>query len=335
MNKPLWHQFEFWATFTAILVLMLGHYLTNPEMHFWHDLFRRLSYLPIITAGFRYGWKGGILSAGVIITLFLPHVFLTRATLVHQAREAVFEIPLYLTVGAITGILADRQRRMQEELYHGERLKTLGEMAAVMAHEVKNPLAVIRSSVQILAGRVSDKETELTTLVITEVDRLNRLIEDFLQYARPAPLRLQLVAVEELLGSALKFLEPVIGEKNIRVEKLSPKKGLKILADPNQLRQVFLNLLLNATQAVKPGGEIKVGFEATGNSVRVFISDNGPGIPQDKLKFVFEPFWTTKTRGTGLGLAIAQRIVNEHGGRLILKSEVGKGTTAWVILKKR
>lgn len=333
MNRPLWHQFEFWATVGVIVVLMSGHYLINPHNHFWHDLFRRLSYVPIIIAGFRYGLKGGIGTAGIIALLFLPHVFLTRRTLIGQAREAVFEIPLYLVVGVVTGVLSDRQRSAEEKLLQADRLKTMGTVAAGIAHEVKNPLTAIRSSVQILSGRLSDNDSELAALALSEIDRLNRLIEEFLQYARPAPLQLQSIEVREILDSALKFLEPLIVDKKVRIEKSYPEKGERVSADPNQLRQVFLNLILNAVQAVEPGGVIKVGVERKGKMVQVFIKDDGPGIPKSKIALVFEPFWSTKPQGTGLGLAIAQRIVKEHGGKLELESELGKGTTALISLK--
>src|SRR5512138_1281531 len=137
MSRPIWRQPEFWTTVAAVGVLTLGHYTASSHDPFWHDLFRRLYYLPIILAGFRYGLKGGLTTAGIVSLLFLPHVLMTRAMLPRQASEAAFEIPLYVVVGVVTGILSDRQRIAGESLRRAERLKTLGEMAAGMAHEVK------------------------------------------------------------------------------------------------------------------------------------------------------------------------------------------------------
>ena len=332
MNRPLWRQPEFWTTVAAVLVLSIGHYAAPMHDPFWHDLFRRLYYLPIILAAFRYGLGGGLVTSVLVSLIFLPHVLMTRTMLTRQASEAVFEIPLYLVVGIVTGILSDRQRKANESLRRAERLKTLGEMAAGMAHEVKNPLAAIRSSAQILAGHVTGKDAEFAGIVVSEVDRLNRVVNEFLHYARPAPLRREPVKLRVVLDSCLELLAPVIRDKGINVRTDYPEAEAAVSADPAQLRQVFLNLLLNAVQAVDNHGGVEVSVRQSGRETRVTVKDAGPGIPADKLKRVFDPFFSTKPGGTGLGLPIAQRIIAEHGGRLVLESKPGEGTTATVIL---
>jgi signal transduction histidine kinase len=332
MNRALWRQPEFWTTVAAVVVLSVGHYLAPTHDPFWHDLFRRLYYLPIILAAFRYGLGGGLATSAVVSLLFLPHVLMTRAMLTRQASEAVFEIPLYLIVGVVTGILSDRQRKANESLRRAERLKTLGEMAAGMVHEVKNPLAAIRSSAQILTERLSGKEAQFAHIVVSEVDRLNRVVNEFLDYARPAPLKREPVLLSGLLDSCLELLGPVIKQAGVTVKRLYPERERKVDADPNQLRQVFLNLILNAVQATAGKCCVEVSVMESGHETRVTVKDNGLGIPPDKLKNVFEPFYTTKPGGTGLGLPIAQRIVAEHGGKLLLESRPGEGATATVIL---
>jgi len=328
----MWTQPEFWTTVAAVVVLSVGHYAAPTHDPFWHDLFRRLYYLPIILAGFRFGLRGGLISSIAVSLLFLPHVLMTRAMLPRQASEAVFEIPLYLIVGIVTGILSDRQRRANESLARAERLKTLGEMAAGMAHEVKNPLAAIRSSAQILTERVSGKEAQFAQIIVSEVDRLNRVVNEFLDYARPAPLKREPVLLSTLLDSCLELLAPVIKQAGVTVRWESRQGAHKVEADPNQLRQVFLNLLLNAVQSMAHGGEVTLGLSQAGGCTRVSIRDSGPGIPPDKLQQVFEPFYSTKPGGTGLGLPIAQRIVSEHGGKLLLENGPGKGLTATIVL---
>jgi signal transduction histidine kinase len=332
MNRSLWRQPEFWTTVAAVTVLSVGHYAAPTYDPFWHDLFRRLYYLPIILAAFRYGLNGGLVTSILVSLLFLPHVLMTRAMLPRQASEAVFEIPLYLVVGVVTGILSDRQRKANESLRRAERLKTLGEMAAGMAHEVKNPLAAIRSSAQILAGHVSGKDAEFAGIVVAEVDRLNQVVNEFLEYARPAPLKREPVKLSAVLDSCLELLAPVIEQAGVAVKRTYPSDEGTVDADSAQLRQVFLNLILNAVQAVGNQCSIEVSVMQSGRETRVTVKDNGPGIPPDKLTNVFEPFYTTKPGGTGLGLPIAQRIVAEHGGRLVIESVTGEGTTATVIL---
>jgi len=335
MNRSIWRQPEFWTAVAAVAVLTVGHYTAPIHDPFWHDLFRRLYYLPIILVSFRYGLAGGLATSLLVSLLFLPHVLMTRAMLPRQASEAVFEIPLYVIVGVVTGILSDRQRRASESLRRAERLKSLGEMAAGMAHEVKNPLAAIRSSAQMLTGRLFGKDAELATIVVNEVDRLNRVVNDFLDYARPAPLRREQVLLSVLLDSCLELLSPVISEAAVTVTRRYPPDERRVSVDPGQLRQVLLNLLLNAVQATGNGEgtrEVMLDLRQDGRSTQVSVRDAGPGIPADKLRQVFEPFYSTKPAGTGLGLPIAQRIVSEHGGKLLLESAPGQGLTATVVL---
>jgi two-component system sensor histidine kinase HydH len=334
VNRPLWNQPEFWTTVGAVLVLTVGHYAAPTHDPFWHDLFRRLYYLPVVLAAFRYGLGGGLVTSALVSLLFLPHVLLTRSMLPRQASEAVFEIPLYLVVGIVTGLLSDRQRKANESLRRAEQLKTLGEMAAGMAHEVKNPLAAIRSSAQILTERGSGKEAQFAGIIVGEVDRLNRVVNEFLDYARPAPLKREPALLSGLLDSCLELLGPVIRQAGIAVTRTYPEGEAKANADPNQLRQVFMNLILNAAQATARGGEIKLKVAQDGAGTRVVVADSGPGIAPDRLKRAFDPFYSTKPGGTGLGLPIAQRIVSEHGGRLRLESRPGEGTTATVILPR-
>ena len=326
-----WRNPEFWIIVAAVLVLTVGHYTAPVHDPFWHDLFRRLYYLPIILAGFRYGLAGGLATAAAVSVLFLPHVLATRLVLVRQAIETVFEIPLYFVVAVVTGVLADRQRRAESAMRRAERLKTLGEMAAGVAHEVKNPLTAIRSSAELLKSRVSGRDAELAGIVVSEVDRLNRVVNDLLLYARPAPLRRERTALSLVLDSCTELLAPVAAQKRVALEKSYPDTEPQVNADPDQMRQVFLNLMLNAIEASPEGGAVRVSV-AAGREVTVAVSDSGPGMPRDQLARAGEPFFTTKSGGTGLGLAIARRIVAEHQGRLAIESSPGKGTTVSVIL---
>jgi len=325
-------QPELWIIVASVAVLTAGHYLASTADPFWHDLFRRLYYLPILLAGFRYGLRGGLITAGAVSALFLPHVLLSIHLLHVQASEARFEIPLYLAIGAVTGILADRQRRADSALRRAERLKTLGEMAAGMAHEVKNPLAAIRSSAELMQTSSDPRCSELSGLVVSEADRLNKVVNDFLQYARPAAPRQQRQKLSRIIVSCLELLAPVIAEKRVRVERKFAPDEPDANVDPDLLRQVLLNLILNAVQVSAQGGHLEVSVSAVGRQLEASVKDSGPGMSADTLKRACEPFFTTKQGGTGLGLAIAQRIVQEHGGRLILESGPAKGTSASVVL---
>jgi two-component system sensor histidine kinase PilS (NtrC family) len=226
--------------------------------------------------------------------------------------------------------------QMQERLRRSERLGALGQLAAGLAHEVRNPLASLSGAVELLradlpAGDASARK--LTDIVLRETARLNRLVSDFLTYAKPGPGRLEPVALEPLFDELRQLLASA---QELRVElDLQLQSGLAVLGNPDQLRQVFWNLLRNAAEAQPRDARVGVcAVEAGGSWVEIAIEDRGDGIPPDALEHIFEPFYTTKARGTGLGLATVHRVIEAHGGRLAVSSKLGEGTTVQVVLPR-
>ena len=233
-----------------------------------------------------------------------------------------------------------RVLQLEEELRRSERLSAVGQLAAGLAHEIRNPLASLSGAIELLASdlpEVDPNSRRLMRIVQRETGRLDRLVSSFLSYAGPGPARLEQVALNELLEELRQLLES--GEcpaARVYLE-LSPELG--VLGNPDQLRQVFWNLVLNAVEAGGVDNEIRVrgahvaAEEADGSPmVEVEISDQGEGIPAEILERVFEPFFTTKPKGTGLGLATVHRVVEAHGGQLVLKSRSGEGTSVRVRL---
>jgi two-component system sensor histidine kinase PilS (NtrC family) len=240
---------------------------------------------------------------------------------------------------------------MERELRRSERLAAVGRLSAAMAHEIRNPLAAISGSIQMLAGeggspRTGDEARRLMQIVLRETDRLNRLLTEFLEYARPAPARPEDVAVEEVVGEVLSIFDASRPTGIEVAVEVAP--GLRVRADAGQLRQLLWNLVLNAAQAMPEGGAVVLSAQAAGPPqespgagrndaeewgwVELAVRDGGAGIPADVLDRVFEPFFTTKPGGTGLGLATVHRIVVEHGGSIRVASAEGKGTSVLVRL---
>jgi two-component system sensor histidine kinase PilS (NtrC family) len=237
---------------------------------------------------------------------------------------------------------------MEAELRRSERLAAVGELSASIAHEIRNPLAAISGSVQLLereadalGGAVEARR--LMGIVLRETDRLNHLITDFLQYARPGPLHLEPVSLESVVGDVLEVFGSIMPE-NLRVEMNVPH-GLAVRADAAQLRQLLWNLTLNACQAMPEGGSLCMEAQAVAEPtpqearsarrndleekktwVEITVRDQGVGISPEGLEHVFDPFFTTKSEGSGLGLATVHRIVEEHGGSIRLESLVDRGT---------
>lgn len=232
----------------------------------------------------------------------------------------------------LTGVLA-----MQEELQRSERLAAVGQLAAGMAHEIRNPLASLWGSIELLRDELPGLRPEqlrLLAIVERETARLNALLGDFLSYARPGTARRERVSLNEVLGE-IHELASRTAESDVRVE-LDLGPGLHVQGDPAQLRSVFWNLVLNAIQAEPKDGVVHVrasaprGTAGPDVALQVEIEDRGIGIPDALMERIFEPFFTTRPKGSGLGLATVHRLVDLHDGSLAVESAEGVGTTVRV-----
>jgi two-component system sensor kinase FixL len=231
---------------------------------------------------------------------------------------------MHLSVGEVmlagehkfTGIIHDLSDRVQMEnrLREQTALARLGEMAAVVAHEVKNPLAAIRAAVQTLGRQQPTTGRDVVQQIVSRIDALSDLMHELLLFARPPQPRSAPVNVEALLLSTADFLksDPAFAHVVIEIEGDSPP----VVADAELLKIVFLNLLVNSGQAMNGHGTVRVEIQASAQNCDVIFTDNGPGVPEELRDKVFTPFFTTKRRGTGLGLATAKRLVEAHGGTI-------------------
>ena len=234
------------------------------------------------------------------------------------------------------------QSERLDRLHRAERLAAVGQLAAGLAHEIRNPLTAIRSTMQyLLKGTVrGEPHHDLIEELLSEVDRINSTVGGLLSLSRSGEMRLAEIDLLAPLTASLHLLQARADELQVVLEASLGCEPLRVLGDLGQLKQVFLNLLLNAIQSMPGGGRITITAGPSepppeDGAVRwgqVRIVDNGPGIPADELRRVFDPFFTTKRDGTGLGLAICHGIVEQHQGEIRLESEVGRGTTALVLL---
>jgi signal transduction histidine kinase len=225
----------------------------------------------------------------------------------------------------------------RDELVRQTRLAAIGEIAAVMAHETRNPLGALSNCVQILRrdASLSGENTELLDIIKAEADRLNGIVSDFLAYGRPRAPMFQPVDLHESIDEALRLLrrDPRCAP-SIVVERDYAAPAPSVQADPNQLRQVFWNVLLNAVQAMGGRGTLTVETRQDDRCVRAAVIDTGPGVAAADLSRLFEPFQTRRPGGIGLGLATVRRIVEDHGGRVWLASTPGAGTRVLIELPR-
>jgi two-component system nitrogen regulation sensor histidine kinase GlnL len=235
-----------------------------------------------------------------------------------------------------------RVRDMEEQLRRSDRLAALGVLAAGVAHEVRNPLVGIRAAAQLMEGEPAFPPTmrEFTGIIIRQVDRLNRIVNELLTFAGQQPLQRRPCNINQILEEALRLLEPTLeGARIVVVRRYDPEIPA-VAGDPDRLLQVFLNLARNGVEAMANGGELtvrtrfeRVAPQCGGGAAAVTeVSDRGSGIPPEVQRHLFNPFFTTKDSGTGLGLPISVRIVEEHGGTIEVQSRVGEGTTFRVLL---
>ena len=274
-------------------------------------------------------------------------------------------LPLESLDGSLQGTLAlfqdlREQKALEEQWRRRDRLASLGALAAGVAHEIRNPLAGIGTSAQVMKRRleVGDPRAQFIDLILEEVSRLDRIVTGMLQFARPATPKLQRQTILPALEKALTLVHEVAVRQNVLIRVERADSVPDVFVDLDQLIQVFLNVLMNALQALDRGGELLVRVgpvrkrlhersrlgRRAGDRLRhgqepplldlveVRIQDNGPGIPAAVLAKVFDPFYTTRTQGTGLGLSICQTIIREHGGSISIESVVGQGTSVLIDL---
>ncbi|MBE7542897.1 MAG: sensor histidine kinase [Solibacteraceae bacterium] len=333
----------------GIALTSAGHYLTPRDMRLWHGIFQRLYYLPVVYAAIAFGWIGGLAAAVAAALLYIPHIVMMWGHEQHYAMEQYAEIFMFLAVGIVTGVLSDRERKRRNELQitarklsqvyrelqdtfeqvkRADRLSAIGQLAAGLAHEIRNPLASIDGAAEVLD--VADERPELrketVSIIRKECSRLNRLLTGLLDFARPRRPEWREVDLCRVLDSVIDLVSHSAG-KGIRFHKETPREILRLVGDQEQLTQVMLNLTLNAAQAMPEGGDVWLTARQDEDGIMIRIKDQGAGIPEENLDKIFDPFFTTKDTGTGLGLSVAHQIVTQHGGTIMVSRNPDKGTT--------
>jgi two-component system nitrogen regulation sensor histidine kinase GlnL len=238
-------------------------------------------------------------------------------------------------IGAI-GIMKELTKIKEEEegLRREDRLVALGEMAAGMAHEIRNPLAGIRTGVEYLGRFLDEDKKGAVTMIVKEIKRLNRIVTDMTSYANRPPIKLDKTSISEIVDISLGFMKNELEERKIEIIKGYDPQVPPVLLDSDQIREVFDNILINAVQATEESGKIIIttGTDESGTKAVVRITDNGCGISEQDRERIFNPFFTTKKGGTGLGLSICYRIISEHNGYMVISSKKDKGTTVKIVL---
>jgi two-component system sensor histidine kinase HydH len=230
-------------------------------------------------------------------------------------------------------------RLLRREIERSRRLASVGRLAAGVAHEIRNPLSSIKGFATYFKERYQDipQDQQTATIMIQEVDRLNRVVSQLLEFARPVSIKPQPTNLKALIDDSIKLIENQAAQKDIAIQTRMSNQATEIMIDPDRLNQVLLNLYLNAIESMVSGDELKIELSSNSEAdgIDIKISDTGCGISPEDLTKIFDPYYTTKSSGTGLGLAIAHNIIEAIGGQILAVSQPGQGTTFRIIIPTR
>lgn len=364
-----------WLTIIIVLIVIISvfHFSTPRVKWQYHLVYMQAYLIPIILSAFAFGIKGG-LGAGLFISaIYFPHIILQHGGIVESNLMRFIQIVLFNVLGYLIGLKAQGERTekerfqqtaeqlekallvqrqqsemisdMEQQLRVSERLATIGELTASLAHEVRNPLGSIRGAVEIIRDSVPEeiKKLEFFDILIQDTERLSLVVENYLSFAKKHSAHIQKYDLQETIRRIILMLGARARKNNIKIENSFLKKAIIAEGDPTYLWQAMMNILLNAIQAMPDGGEISVSVdkqpttESTTETteenqprsleyVRITVRDQGPGMDEQKLNRIFHPFYTTRPEGTGLGLAIVKRLVEENQWKMDVQSEPGVGT---------
>lgn len=349
-RRPLWQAVLLYASLVGISIL---HYLTpTAHAYMWlHPVYACAFYVPLLLLALFWGWRAGLAGALLATLLYAPHVVRAWSGEHEEYVVAEFiEMAKFFLVAGMAGYLAGRERGQRkkientaiqlsqmnrqlqesfEQLRRAERLSALGELSAGLAHEIRNPLGSLEGALRIVSRSELPEETRnnFRDLAFSEVERLKELLSNFLDFARPPATRRTPTPLLPLLESVEHLVSESAAVARVAVHTEAQSDLAEIMVDSQQVKQVLLNLALNAIQAMPAGGNLFLRASA-GLRVAVFeVEDEGVGIAEKDVEKIFDPFFTTRSGGTGLGLSIVCRIVAQHGGQIHARKNPQHGMT--------
>lgn len=347
-----------WIAIVGSISLCGGLQFIMPlSMLHWYNLLTHLYYLPIVFAGIHFGWRGG-LAAGLLVGLAsLPHALPLLAVMPAYASDQLLDIPVFCAAGVFAGILAHRERDQRialehttarltevhrelqlsfEQVQRAGRLSALGQLSAGLAHEIRNPLASLDGAARLLqkAPLSEERRAECVEIIHKECERLNKLLTQFLEFARPRKPRHKLTDLRTVLESVTDLAAHAAASKQIRIRLVISPHLPFVQCDPAQIEQAVLNLLINAIHASSIADEVLVSVRLEQERIHIRVSDHGEGVEEQIMDKIFDPFFTTKEHGTGLGLSVVHQIVEQHGGFVMAEANVPRGARFSIVLPR-
>lgn len=314
--------------FLAIIATSVLHYTTPIMLHNFHAVYQRLYYVPIILCAYWFGFRWGLAAALFCAIVYVPHIYLQWAHMPMEMFTQYVEIIMFLVIGPLVGILSDIQRKQQKQIHETymqmhrmDRMSLLGQLAAGLAHEIRNPLGSLIGSDEILAESMSRDHPnyEFVDILQKEHRRLRDKLNEFLSFAKPSALCIIPNNLNDIVQATVNLAEKQIQKSGCTLDLRLDKSLNEAPVDADKMKQILLNLLLNACQAMPDGGKITIATGKENGFVYISIEDQGIGIDEQVRNRIFEPFFTTKEDGTGLGLAIVKQLLETMNGTIEVK----------------
>lgn len=329
----------------VIVLITVLHFLTPIDQIVWHEIYQRLYYIPIIVAALLFGLRGGLAASIFTTIVYSPHIFFHwQHGYFDYSINQYAEVVIFNLVGGVMGALGDRLKQARnraernaeqrqkaynelqktfEQLLQAEKLTSLGELSAGIVHEVRNPLAAIKGAVEILEDELAENSPrrEFADLAKKEIERLDKLVGEFLRFARPATLSIKPNNLNKIIESVVSLIENQAVRQSVSVKMDLQESLSNVSVDGEQIKQVLLNLAINSLQAMPKGGQLFFRTSENDEFCSVSVEDTGNGIDEKILPKIFDPFFTTRETGIGLGLSVAHKIAAQHGGKLMVSSD--------------
>jgi signal transduction histidine kinase len=356
----------------VLIVIAIGmlHFFTPGYMIFYHDMYRRLSYFPIVLGAIWFGVRGGLLLAVLSSIAFIPHVLLYIGEGTGNYLSELTEIILYLAAGTVTGIIAGRESllrnrykelsekleksydklhretelliEVEEQLSAAQKLSALGQLSASLAHEIKNPLSSIKGTAEILLDEFPEghPKKEFVEILLKETTRLNNTVEEVLQFSRRGMQgkkkeQAETEPLSQVIDRVTSLLASQLRKKSIKLTVTGWEVGKTFFVAGEKISQVFLNIVLNGIDASPAKSEIIIETIENSSGFLISVKDNGSGVPDELKDKIFDPFYSNKEGGTGLGLSISRKIVESYGGTLTLSDAETGGACFTVFLPRQ
>lgn len=324
---PMGNKTRFATIVFLVLAITVAHnFGFRSRTDYLHHFFHACFFLPLVLAAFWFGLKGALATSLTITLLNLPEVVTHFKSFSPLEFEYMLQMGIYNVMAVCLGILRDRERRQQKRALDAGNLAAIGKAMSCVAHDMKTPLIAIGGFSQMLLKhfQAGDPELEKLEIIVKETRRLETMVREMLDFSRPLELHRSREDMCLLIEESMAIVNEVASAKGVTVF-CAPSKSPLVSLDALRIKQVLMNLMMNAVEASPEGETVTVAAYRKGGSIVVDVSDKGEGIPDGRMDEIFSPFFTTKKEGTGLGLPIARKIVEAHEGCLELVKSPGRG----------